>query len=209
MRVALVLLAVVGCAKSAEKAANKEPASSTVGAPAGGGSATGEGEGGTATGSAAPAPQGGSVGNAHADEGPKGPPDQQAPLDQKSGGGGLVRGKGNGSGVDAARSGGMLGPSDQRAFVVKGKVSIKGHTSKDLAASVTAKLEDVQACYDKALEFKDTLAGEITIAVKAGKPTVAKSTVKNTELETCVIDVLKAASLPTGKSTLVLAFKRE
>ena len=214
MRVALVLLAVVGCAKSAEKGAAQE--STRVGAPgssAATGVPTGGGEGGNgpaAVGSAAPTTgTTGSLPNAHADEAPKGPPDQQAPLNQSGGGTGVVRGKGSGSGVEAARSGGMLGPSDQRAFVVNGKVSIKKTSLKELDEKVTAKLGAVQACYDKSLEFKDTIAGELTISVKAGTPTVAKSTLKDKELETCVVNVLKTASLPTGKSTLVLAFKRE
>ena len=96
----------------------------------------------------------------------------------------------------------------QHVFV-NGKVSIKSTSLKELDEKVTAKLGAVQACYDKSLEFKDTLAGELTISVKAGMPTVAKSTLKDKELETCVVNVLKTASLPTGKSTLVLAFKRE
>jgi hypothetical protein len=50
--------------------------------------------------------------------------------------------------------------------------------------------------------------GELTVSVKGGKPTVAKSTLKNPELEKCVVDALTA--LPaSGKATLVLAFKRE
>src|SRR5262245_1421128 len=204
MRVALVLLLVVGCAAK-EKAAKQE---TTAGAPA-----TGEGGGGAAVGNAAPPPPLDQAKTTPTED-PKADRAQHTGVQGAPPPGGpqgdtVTRGKGTGSAVDAARSGGMLGPSDQRAFQNGGKVSIKSFSSKDLDAAVKTKLEDVQACYDKALEFADKLAGEVTITVKAGKPTVSKSTVKNAELEKCIVDALVAATLPKAKATLVLAFKHE
>jgi hypothetical protein len=205
MRVALVLLLVVGCAAE-KKAANEAPAG--AGTP---------GEGASNAGSAAADT---SVTNKPADEQPKleqgaktggpppsgGPDSPPPPPDVVPRGG---KGGGGGSAVDAARSGGMLGPSDQRAFQTNSKVSIKSFSSKDLDAAVKPHLDAVQTCYDKALEFADKLAGELTITVKDGKPTVTKSTVKNADLEKCVVDALALAALPKPKATLVLAFKRE
>jgi hypothetical protein len=115
---------------------------------------------------------------------------------------------GSGSAIDQARASGVLGPTDQQAFAIKSAVTIKKASTKQLDAAAKTNLDAVKACYDKALEFKDSLAGELTISVNAGKATVAKSTLKNAELEKCVVDALTA--LPaSGKATLVLAFKRE
>jgi hypothetical protein len=200
MRVALALVVVLGfgCAKSADRASNTP-------APTNTGGAQGSGEG------AANADDG--TGNHAADtkplEQPKGDPTMTAPPPPGGGGSTESRNKGSGSAVEAARTGGMLGPADSRAFATNGKVSIKSFTSKDLDAQVKTKLDAVQTCYDKALEFKDTLAGELTITVKDVKATVSKTTVKNAELEKCVVEALAGATLPKAKSTLVLAFKRE
>src|SRR5262245_37559293 len=131
MRVALVLLAVVGCAKSAERPASQEPAK-------------GAGETHATEGNAAaepdkqlkveqPKPE---VTAVAPPTGGAAPPPPPAPGD-----GAAPRDRGKGSGIEAARSGGMLGPSDQRAFQVNGKVSIKKVTSKDLDATVKTKLE--------------------------------------------------------------------
>jgi hypothetical protein len=110
---------------------------------------------------------------------------------------------------DQARSSGVLGPTEQQAFRASGKVTIGAKTTPALATVVKPALDKLQACYDKALEFQDSLAGELTITVKGSKPTVAKSTLKHAELEQCVTAALAGLTLPAGKSTLVLAFARE
>ncbi|HEY5923458.1 MAG TPA: hypothetical protein VIV11_17380 [Kofleriaceae bacterium] len=204
MRVALVLVAVIGCAKSGDKSARQagEPAS-TVGS--------------AAPGQGAPTPDQGALAQPQAVQTPEPtgaapPPPPADPLrdrNTESVGGSRARGEGGakGSAIDEARASGVLGPSDQRAFQANGKVTIKSFTSKDLDATVKGKLDALQTCYDKALQFQDTLAGELTIAVKDGKATLGKSTVKHADLEKCVIDALAGATLPK-KASLVLAFKR-
>ena len=196
MRFALVLVAVLGCAKSGEKSAGQAPDPAT---PVGGAAAT--------TPTAPPPPAGGSA-PAPIEQ------DRLRAKDQEKGGGaaggeGAAQNTGaaNGSALDEARASGVLGPSDQRAFQTNGKVTIKKFDSKDLDAVVKGKLEALQTCYDKALQFQDTLAGELTIAVKDGKATLGKSTLKHTDLEKCVIDALAGTTLPK-KASLVLAFKR-
>jgi hypothetical protein len=102
----------------------------------------------------------------------------------------------------------MLGPADQRAFQPDGKVTIKKFSSKELDAYVKTKLDALHTCYASALEFHDTLAGEITITIKDGQPKIAGATLKNADLEKCVVDTLTDAALPKPKATIVLAFKR-
>jgi hypothetical protein len=203
MRLALALLFVVGCAakKAGEPAAEKPD-------PVGAASDT------TAT--APPPPQSPTVSQATADEAREresqtGKGNGAAGSGAVGGGapaGGPSRGAGGGSAIDQARASGVLGPTDQHAFAISGKVTIKSASTKQLDAGAKTNLDAVKACYDKALEYKDTLTGELTVSVKAGKATVAKSTLKNPELEKCVVEALTA--LPkSGKATLVLAFKRE
>ena len=135
---------------------------------------------------------------------------QDKPKTDSRGFGGAVpnEGRSKGSGTEAARNAGMLGPADRRAFPPDGTVSIKSFTSKDLDATVKTKLDALQACYTKALEFQEALVGELTIAVKDGKATVAKSTLGHAELEQCVVEALAGVTLPKAKASLVLAFKR-
>ena len=107
---------------------------------------------------------------------------------------------------DHARAQGVLGPTEGSAFIVKGSVTIK-RSDQQLDAIVKPRLDKLQACYDHALEMQEALAGELTIAIKDGKPSVQTSTLKHVELEKCVLDALADALLPR-KATLVLAFKR-
>jgi hypothetical protein len=194
MRLALALLLMVGCAKkSAETPAAAEPppgpSSATTATPPTldqrpreQQAETGSAPKGNATVGAAPGGSGGAA----------------------SGGGG---GSASGSAIDEARASGVLGPTDQHVFAIKSSVSIKRASTKQVDTAAKTSLEAVKACYDKALEFQDTLAGELTLTVKNGKATVAKSTLKNPELEKCVAEAL--TTLPSGgKATLVLAFKR-
>lgn len=131
---------------------------------------------------------------------PPSPPTAGAPADTAA--------ATSGSAVDQARASGVLGPTDQQAFAIKSSVAIKRATTKEIDATAKTSLDAVKACYEKALEFNEKLAGEVTLSIKAGKPTVAKSTLGNAELETCVVGALSA--LPkTAKGTLLLAFTRE
>jgi hypothetical protein len=201
MRIALLLAVVVGCAKSAEKAAMQESKSAATGTAPEQTEVTDQPKGGGAA--QAPAPDPSSTDSLSVGGAPPPPPPPNGPT----------RGvKGNGDSqknIDQARATGVLGPADQRAFQVNAKVSVKSSTLKALDETVRGKLEPLQACYDKALQFQDTLIGELTIALRAGKATIAKSTLKHAELERCVLDVIAAATLPQGKGTLVLAFARE
>ena len=202
MRLALVLVLVVGCAKKAGAPANDQPDRS------GGASTTAVTTTSPTDPQAPPPPVSDErARNQQAEKGTESvgvaPPTGGAP-----GGGPTRGGAGSGSAIDQARASGVLGPTDQQAFAIKSSVKIKTASTKQLDAAAKTNLDAVKACYDKALEFKDSLAGELTIVVKAGKATVAKSTLKNAELEKCVIEALTA--LPaSGKATLVLAFKRE
>jgi hypothetical protein len=183
MRLALVLLLVVGCAKKSGESTPKDE-------PAGVGAAT----------PPAAEPPKAPESQAVTTTAPGNAQDKAAPP---SGGGAA-----SGSAIDQARASGVLGPTDQHAFAVSGKVTIKSASTKPLDAAAKTNLDAIKACYDKALEFKDTLAGQLTVSVKDGKPTIAKSTLNNPELEQCVVEAL--AALPkSGKATLVLAFKRE
>ncbi len=192
MRVALLWFAVVvvvGCKAASKKAESPESANSS---PAPSGGAVGEGSAAprdlaqTTTAPPPPPPTGGSP----------------APTDERK-----KETKGGG-GLEEARNTGMLGPADQRAFQTDGKVTIKKFSSKDLDAAVKTKLDALHDCYVKALEFHETLAGEITITVKDGAAKITGTTVKHADLEKCVIDALAGATLPKAKATLVLAFKR-
>lgn len=189
MRLALVLLLVVGCAKKAADApAPTEPADRAAATS----EATPAPTTPTTTGAAPPleAQQDGVVGRGGADAPKGGEPDRRN------------------QGVAEARASGVLGPTDQHVFTIKSSVSIKRASTKQLDTAAKTNLDAVKVCYDKALEFNETLAGELTMTVKDGKATVAKSTLKNPELENCVVSALTA--LPaSGKATLVLAFKRE
>jgi hypothetical protein len=186
MRIAVLVIVLAGCAKSADKAAKQE---STTGAvPV----------------QAAEPPKTDSSDALKQGGGSGGPPPPPAP-----GGPGRTRGGGGSANVDVARGTGVLGPADQRAFNVTGKVTVKTSTLKALDQSARGKLEALQACYDKALEFQDSLAGELTLDLRAGKLAIAKSTLKHPELEKCVLEVFPADALPQGKGTVTLAFKRE
>jgi hypothetical protein len=188
MRAALVLLLLVGCAKQSSKSAEPGPRETAVGgAPAGGGAASDTTS--TSTNETAALPKSPTV------EAPPPPP----PNEGAKGGGAK----------DQARSSGVLGPTEQQAFVSKGKVTIGTKTTRAVADVVKPALDKLQTCYDKALEYQDTLAGELTITVKAGKPVVAATTLKHAELEQCVVTALAGLTLPKGKATLVLAFARE
>jgi hypothetical protein len=185
MRVAWILLALVACSKQAEKPRAEEPAAAapvTLAAPTAPAEPT----------TAAPPPAGGSVGAAPADD---------------SVAQGAERAKTNAK--EEARASGVLGPTDRAAFDVRGKVTFKTAT-KALDEAVQPKLAALQACYDKALTFQDTLAGELTLKLAAGKLAVARSTVKHAELETCVLEALADITLPKArKATITLAFARE
>jgi hypothetical protein len=109
---------------------------------------------------------------------------------------------------ERARASGVLGPTDRAAFDVRGKVTFKT-TNKSLDEAITAKRDALQACYDKALAFQEKLAGELTLQASAGKLSVARSTVKDAELEKCVLDALAGVALPKGKASVTLAFARE
>lgn len=189
MRVAWILLAVVACSKQAEKPRAEEPAATApaaLAAPAAPEATTG------APPPPPPPPAGGSVGAApagdSADEGA-----ESAKANAK----------------EEARASGVLGPTDRAAFEVRGKVTIKT-TTKALDEAVQPKLDALQACYDKALTFQDTLAGELTLKLASGKLAVARSTFKHAELETCVLEALADITLPKArKATITLAFARE
>lgn len=181
MRYALVLLLAIGCAKKAADTGARNTES-------------------------APAP---------AVSAPTAPPPPPAVLDQQAATGPAPGGSanapkgGSGSALDQARASGVLGPSERGAFEVKGTVTIKRSTLKAVDETVRPKLDKLQACYDKALEMQEALAGELTIEIKNGKAATGKSTLKNAELEKCVVDALAELTLPKTKATLVLAFKRE
>ncbi|HEX5060810.1 MAG TPA: hypothetical protein VFV99_15685, partial [Kofleriaceae bacterium] len=186
------LLLVVGCAKKAAEtgARNTEAVGGAPGAGAGSSAAV-----------MATSPQ-----DTHQSEAAKAPPPPPA------GGGpsqGAKGGEGGGSAIDQARGAGVLGPTDQQAFLVKGAVTIKSASSKDLDAAVKEQLEALQACYDKSLEMNEKLAGDLTLAIKDAKASVSKTTVKDSDLEQCIVHVLEKVKLPKGKSTLVLSFKRQ
>jgi hypothetical protein len=193
MRVALFWFAVVvvGCKASSDKAARQasEPPKSGAASSEGGGAPAGN----AAQEPAPPPPSPVAQGSA--------PPGGGPPDDPKKDGRGV-------GGLEEARNAGMLGPADQRAFQTDGKVTIKKFSSKDLDAIVKTKLDALHECYVKALEFHETLAGEITITVKDGAAKITGTTVKHADLEKCVIDALAGATLPKAKATLVLAFKR-
>lgn len=189
MRVAWILLAVVACSKQAEKPRAEAPiatAPATLAAP------TAPAEPAEAT-TAAPAPPGGgSVGAS-----PDGDSADRRAQSAKE------------SAKEEARASGVLGPTDRAAFDVRGKVTFKT-TTKALDEAVQPKLAAVQACYDKALTYQDTLAGELTLKLAAGKLAVARSTVEHAELETCVLEALADITLPKArKATITLAFARE
>src|SRR5690242_8198110 len=98
-------------------------------------------------------------------------PALKAPPPPPTEGGANESASGSANAKDQARSSGVLGPTEQQAFRASGKVTIGTKTTPALAAVVKPALDKLQACYDKALEFQDTLAGELTITVKAGRPT--------------------------------------
>lgn len=193
MRVAWILLAVVACSKQAETPRAEEPTATlptTLSAPA----APPEPAERAETTTAAPPPAGGRVGAAPA------PDDDSADRGAESA-------KANAK--DEARASGVLGPTDRAAFEVRGKVTIRA-SMKALDEAVRPTLDALQACYDKALTFQDTLAGELTLKLAAGTLSVARSTVKHAELETCVLEALAGTTLPKArKATITLAFARE
>jgi len=187
MRVAWILLAIVGCSKQADKPRAAEPVTAT--APMAERAVTAEPEPTTA---APPSPGGGSVGAA--------PVGDSADQESESA---------RANAKEEARASGVLGPTDRAAFEVRGKVTISA-TMKALDEAVRPKLDALQACYDKALTFQDSLAGELTLKLAAGKLAVARSTVKHAELETCVLEALADTTLPRArKATITLAFARE
>ena len=182
MRVALLLVVVlIACSK---KAADKQAEAPRAAQPATESAASAPADEAMKTG-AAPPPPSPTVGAAPAEGG-----------------------AGSGSAVDDARASGVLGPTDRAAFEVKGTIAIKSANAA-LTKSVEAKRDALQACYDKALQFQDTLAGELVLDVKAGKLAVGRSTLKHAELETCIREALADAALPKGgKASVTLAFKR-
>jgi hypothetical protein len=180
MRVALLLVVVlIACSK---KAADKQAEAPRAAQPATEGAASAPADEARKTGAAAPPP---------------------SPIV-----GAAPAGAGSGSAVDDARASGVLGPTDRAAFEIKGTIAIKS-ASAALTKTVEAKRDALQACYDKALQFQDTLAGELVLDVKAGKLAVGRSTLKHAELETCIREALADAALPKGgKASVTLAFKR-
>lgn len=185
MRVALILLAVVGCSKQSATPRAEEPAAAPPPVTALQAPPAPTGDTATATATASPA-------------------------DERVGGAESAKaGEGTGSALDDARASGVLGPTDRAAFEVRGKITIKTKV-KALDEAVRSKLDAVQACYDKVLAFEENLAGELTLQARAGKLVVLRATLKHAELEKCVLDALASATLPKlGKATITLAFARE
>lgn len=199
MRVALVLLAMAGCAKQAAE----RPASSAVEPKAESSKAAD-----TAAKSPppppmaeAPPPGGGPV------TGGAPPADTKPNLNQQAA-------------TDQARSGGMLGPTDNgSAFEPLDKSSGKGgapHGTVAIADSnvknevlmdkLHTALADATACYDATLEKLPLVKGTLTLQLTGTKVTIAKSTLKNVALGKCVLDAIKKTN-PDAKATITLAFK--
>lgn len=190
MRAALILLLVVGCAKKGAERQSPEPANTA---------------GGAAPPASAPVTATEPADRARQAETGAAPPPPAEGAPGGSGGGAT-----GGSAVDHARASGVLGPTDQQAFAIKSSVAVKTASTKAVGAAAKTNLDAVKACYDKALEFQDTLAGELTLAIKDGKVTVGKSTLKHADLEKCVVEALtELRAVKGGKASLVLAFKRE
>lgn len=201
MRVALILVAILGCSnRSADRIGgpSKEPVAQMPVA------------------AEAPAP-----------EPPAAPPTEEAaapaPPPPPPAGEGIVAGgkvdeetavptrgaESKRRGIDEARAAGVLGPTDRAVFEVRGKVTLES-TMKAADEALRPKLDAVQACYQKILAFEENLAGTLTLQVNAGKLAVVRTTLKHADLEKCVLDALATATLPTvGKATITLAFARE
>jgi hypothetical protein len=90
---------------------------------------------------------------------------------------------------------------------IEPQVTIKSASSDDIRQATQAKLGALQACYEKSLGRR-RLSGELAIAIANGKVRVESATIKAPELDTCVLGVLRAASLPKTptKASLVLSF---
>jgi hypothetical protein len=185
MRVALVLLAMAGCAKQAAE----RPASSAV------------------------EPKQESA--AAADTAAKSPPPPPAPT-----GGGEAPKLNQQAATDQARTGGMLGPTDNgSAFEPLDKSPGKGaapHGTVEIADSnvknevlmdkLHTALADATACYDATLEKLPLVKGTLTLQFSGTKVSIAKSTLKNVALGKCVLDAIKKTN-PDAKATITLAFK--
>lgn len=192
MRVALVLLAMAGCAKQAAE----RPASSAVEPKA------------ESSKAAAMAPEA--------------PPPPPPPA-----GGGEAPKLQQQAATDQARSGGMLGPTDNgSAFEPLDKPSGKGGapsaghmrtleptvdievvSSPELQRAFKTYMGAIRVCYRDAVKNTPTAAGRLRILVDdAGKATI-NGTSFNLELGRCVGDVIAKAKLPKHSGKLVLAFR--
>ena len=104
---------------------------------------------------------------------------------------------------EVARQEGVLGPTDQDLFT-----PIEPGIAKILKGPIAPTAKDIQACYDRVRAKDTTVVGELSLKFKynadgtTADVVIDKSTVKSTELETCVIDVLKAAKLTPAKATV-------
>lgn len=208
MRVALVLLAVAGCAKQAAE----RPASSAVEPKAESSKAAAMAPQPPppppVTTAEAPPPGGGPV------TGGAPPADTKPNLNQQAA-------------TDQARSGGMLGPTDNgSAFEPLDKSSGKGGpantahmrmpeptvevetvSSPELRRAFKTYMGAIKVCYRDAVKTTPTAAGRLRVRVDDDGKAAIDGTTFNLEVGRCVGGVLAKAKLPKQSGQLVLAFR--
>ncbi|HZH04875.1 MAG TPA: AgmX/PglI C-terminal domain-containing protein, partial [Myxococcaceae bacterium] len=124
----------------------------------------------------------------------------------------LLRGKGGG-GIGALGAGGVgrgaVGGTVSRASART--VSVQGSIDRDaVAKAVNSHLQEVRACYEKALLRDPSLAGKVVLEwtiSTAGRVVSTKtksSTLRNGAVESCILQELKGWQFPSAKGGTVI-----
>jgi hypothetical protein len=124
----------------------------------------------------------------------------------------ILRGKGGG-GIGAMGAGGVgrgaVGGTVTRASARS--VSVQGSIDREAVAKVVnAHLQEVRACYERALLREPALAGKVVLEWTisfGGKVTTAKtksSTLKSSAVEACILQSLKSWQFPPAKGGIVI-----
>ena len=124
----------------------------------------------------------------------------------------ILRGKG-GAGIGAMGAGGVgrgaVGGTVARASAHS--VSVQGNIDREAVAKVVnAHLQEVRACYERALLREPALAGKVVLEwtiSQGGTVTTAKtksSTLKSSAVEACILQSLKSWQFPPAKGGIVI-----
>jgi len=124
----------------------------------------------------------------------------------------ILRGKG-GAGIGAMGAGGVgrgaVGGTVTRASAHS--VSVQGNIDREAVAKVVnAHLQEVRACYERALLREPALAGKVVLEwtiSQGGKVTSTKtksSTLKSSAVEACILESLKSWQFPPARGGIVI-----